>query len=103
MNRLRLAAALAASVALALPAGAAAQEDQPQGGDGAPPLQGAPPRMSPVDRNPRAGQSPRPPADRQAGEAPQLPRTGADAGLVGLAGAGLLMMGFGLRLRLPGA
>jgi LPXTG-motif cell wall-anchored protein len=32
----------------------------------------------------------------------QLPATGADAGLVGLAGMGLLMAGFGLRLRLPG-
>lgn len=32
----------------------------------------------------------------------QLPATGSDAGLVGLAGMGLLMAGFGLRLRLPG-
>jgi hypothetical protein len=32
----------------------------------------------------------------------KLAATGTDAGLVGLAGMGLLMAGFGLRLRLPG-
>jgi hypothetical protein len=32
----------------------------------------------------------------------KLPETGAAAGLVGLAGMGLPMAGFGLRLRLPG-
>jgi|ERR687895_1855669 outer membrane biosynthesis protein TonB len=43
--------------------------------------------------------APAPATAAQAGQ-PQLPRTGADPGLVGLAGAGLVMAGVGLRLRL---
>ena len=76
----------AAVVALALALPGAAQAQDPPEGDDAPMLQGAPPAESDA---PSAS--------------PRLPATGAEPGILALTGAGLLMMGFGLRLRLPGA
>lgn len=85
-------AALAAAAALAAPAAASAQGQQPP--DAAPPLETAPPSGG--------GQ---PPAMQQSRSRPasKLPSTGSDAGLLGLAGLGMLLTGFGLRLRTQGA
>jgi LPXTG-motif cell wall-anchored protein len=90
----RAAAALALAFALALPAPAMAQGQQPP--DAAPPLESAPPSGG-------EEQAPPPPMERPAARAPGLPSTGSDAGLLGLAGIGMLMTGLGLRLRVQGA
>ena len=79
--RRRNAAIAVAAFTLAFPAGALAQ----------PELREGPPDMERGQRG-----------ERGSGGDRRLPATGADAGLVGLAGMGLLMAGFGLRLRLPG-
>jgi hypothetical protein len=57
------------------------------------------PAQEPQSSQPAPAPAPAPATAAQAGQ-PQLPRTGTDPGLVGLAGAGLLMAGMGLRLRL---
>jgi len=84
--RRRNAVALVVVFALAFPAGALAQRSPPK-------LREAPPGMGKRGKQGAAG--------ARAGNR-KLPATGTDAGLVGLAGMGLLMAGFGLRLRLPG-
>lgn len=87
--------------ALCLPAAAAAQQDPPHGGDNPPALQGAPPTQGNGEDAEPAGEPGAAADDARGG--PQLPATGGEAGLIGLVGAGMVMMGFGLRLRLPGA
>ncbi len=76
----------------------------------APPLQGAPPPQSPGSTAPSGSSGAQPPstsgsqAASGSGSGTQatgrLPATGAEPGLLALTGAGLLMVGFGLRLRL---
>ena len=88
-------------VALCLPAPALAQQEPPHGGDNPPPLQGAPPDQG-DGQDAQPAQGPGGGADQATGDR-QLPATGGEAGLIGLVGAGMVMMGFGLRLRLPGA
>lgn len=58
----------------------------------------APAPEEPAQQSPAPAPAPAPATASQA--APQLPNTGAEPGLVGLAGAGLLLAGIGLRLRL---
>ena len=88
----RLALLLLVLAALCLPSSALAQEE-PHGGDNPPALQGSPPVMQ---DDPDGDPAPAP-------RGQQLPATGGETGLIALVGAGMVMMGFGLRLRLPGA
>ena len=100
MTQLRRLAALAAALALlAFPAGALAQGE----GDNPPPLNNKPPSsLEGENRDPGrdgADSSAQSAAPAPAAQ-PQLAATGSETWLVALAGAGLLMTGVGLRLRL---
>jgi hypothetical protein len=101
VRRSRLICLLAALGALSLPTVAAAQQEPPHGGDNPPPLQGAPPAQDDTATSAPAQETAG--DEGQAAGEPQLPATGGEPGLIGLVGAGMVMMGFGLRLRLPGA
>lgn len=81
-------ALFACALALCLPGGAVAQQPEE-----APPLVPAPP-VAPEPAPQPDDEEPTAPA--QTG---QLPDTGADARLVAVLGAGLLLSGIGLRLR----
>jgi hypothetical protein len=104
------------AVACLLPASAAAQDpgdeqyedpfgsEQPSQSTPEPQQESAPapapaPEQEPQSSQPAPAPAP-PPATAAQSAQPQLPRTGAEPGLVALAGAGLLMAGVGLRLRL---
>ena len=107
MTPSRRIAALAAALSLALPAGALAQgagdnqyqdpfagEDQGSGGGGG--AEGTTQSGSQLSSSPPAsGQQ----ASQQGAASGQLARTGADPGLVGLLGAGLILVGAGMRIR----
>jgi LPXTG-motif cell wall-anchored protein len=107
-------AALAAALSLALPAGALAQgagDNQYQdpfagedsgsgsgsggGGGGGGGAEGTSGNGS-LSNSPPAGESL---ASQQSTSSGELPRTGADPGLVALLGAGLILTGAGLRVR----
>ena len=113
--RVRRSVSLAASLlVLAVPAAAPAQtpgDEQyvdpfggDQGGGGSQPDQGTQePEPTPAPSEPdSAAVAPEPaaPAPAEAESAQELPRTGADEGLVALAGGMLLAGGVALRLRL---
>jgi LPXTG-motif cell wall-anchored protein len=102
VRRLRALFLLLTVAALCLPAPALAQQEPPHGGDNPPPLQGAPPDQSDDQDDAQPAQERGAGADEATGDR-RLPATGGEAGLIGLVGAGMVMMGFGLRLRLPGA
>jgi LPXTG-motif cell wall-anchored protein len=103
-------AALVAALTLALPAGALAQgagDNQYQdpfagedsgsgsgGGGGGGGAEGTNGDGSPSDSPPSGEQ-----LASQSTSSGELPRTGADPGLVGLLGAGLILTGAGLRVR----
>jgi hypothetical protein len=75
----------------------AGQEDQGSSAQPAPTATPAP--AAPAPAPPAAPAAPASAAPTAS--AAQLPRTGAETLLVGLAGVGLVMAGVGLRLRLP--
>jgi LPXTG-motif cell wall-anchored protein len=99
-------AALAAALSLALPAGALAQgagdnqyqdpfagENSGSGGGGG--AEGTTGNGS-LSNSPPSGEQL---ASQQSTSSGELPRTGADPGLVALLGAGLILTGAGLRVR----
>jgi LPXTG-motif cell wall-anchored protein len=99
-------AATLAALMLIHPAAALAQSTGVGGtstapGETSPPLTQKPP--TPLDGDSGSGSgsgSGKTTTEPLPAAEPQLPATGADAGLVALTGAGLLMCGAGLRLRL---
>ena len=106
MTQLRRLAALASAFALlACPAAALAQGEGGNQGDNPPPLNNQPPSSLERGENGQSGRdgaesgSAQNAAPAPAAE-PQLAATGSDTWLVALAGAGLLLTGVGLRLRL---
>ena len=80
------------------------EASQDEDGDDPAPLQGTPPGFGdePAEpAEPAPAEEPEPSSGTEATPAPaELPNTGADAGLVGLAGLGMVLCGTGLRLRL---
>lgn len=101
MTQLRRLPALAAALALlACPAGALAQGE----GDNPPPLNDKPPSSLEGENTDRGRDGADSGSAQSAAPAPaaepQLAATGSETWLVALAGAGLLLTGLGLRLRL---
>ncbi len=76
----------------------AAQEEEQEEPE---PLQGTPPGIGEDEEPAEPAQEPEPAQPPAAEAAPaQLPNTGTEAGLIGLAGLGMVLCGTGLRLRL---
>jgi len=88
---------------LVFPGAALAQSSPSQGAQAPDTGQNAPPLSSSSPSSPSPSSSPAPkpaPPAATAASARRLPSTGADAGMLALTGAGLLLTGAGLRLRL---
>lgn len=93
-------AAVLTGLSLALPGAALAQSPTAQSSPGTGSMQNAKPLTSSAP----ASASSSPPSSTPSSTAPpsrRLPSTGVDAGLLVLAGIGLVLTGAGLRLRLP--
>jgi LPXTG-motif cell wall-anchored protein len=103
MTAARCCALALSAASLALPAAAGAQGVTPSSSDlttTAPRLSQTPP-AAPRDGTGSSSSHSAVPTPVRA--SPRLPATGAEPGLVALVGAGMLLAGLGLRLRLGGA